>query len=481
MKLSELIKRLEIIHSVGDLDVDVKDVKTQSNSVTKGCLFVCNKGRNYDGHDYVLAAEKFGALAIVAEYEVNTNLPLIIVKDSRKALAIIASEFYLNPSKNMSIIGVVGTNGKTTTSHLIYETIKNSGIKCGVIGTLGTFYCDKFYEPTLTTPDPMELHKIFAEMYHCGVEIVVMEVSAHAIYWNKVYGIDFEVGVFTNLSRDHLDFFRDIKEYTNTKLKFFTDYNVKYTVVNSDDEVGLELLKLNNSAVSYGLENPADVFAIKVRHKDNKTSFVLNLFDCIYKVETMLVGKYNLSNTLAAATAVSLVGVKPDEVCKNLQKVKGVEGRLQLVYNDDYKVYVDYAHTPDGLEKVLLSLRLLCKRKLIVVFGCGGNRDVGKREHMGEVAKKIADFVVVTSDNPRYEEPMTIISEIEKGVLKIGKEYVLIEDRTAAIEYALNLAKAGDLVLIAGKGGENYQEVLGIKLPYNDKDTVIECLRRRQS
>lgn len=480
MKLCELIKNIDVKKALGNLDSEITDVQTQSDLVTDGCLFVCNKGKEYDGHDFVSQAEKFGAAAVVVERELKTALPQIIVSSSRKALSVIASEFYSNPAKEMSLIGVVGTNGKTTTSHLIYEIVGRSGLKCGVIGTLGTYYDDKYVEPTLTTPDPMQLHKIFAKMRDSGVKVVVMEISAHAVYWDKIYGINFDVGVFTNLSRDHLDFFANMEEYKNTKLRFFKEDFCKYAVVNSDDETGLEIARFREGTITYGIENPADVFAIRIKETGDKTSFVLNLFDCVYKVQTSLIGRYNLSNALAAATAASLAGVKPDAVCEGLQKVKGVTGRLECVYNGDFKVFIDYAHTPDGLEKVLKALKPFCENRLIAVFGCGGNRDRGKREQMGEMAKDIADFVVVTSDNPRYEEPMSIISEIEKGVLKKGKEYVLIEDRTAGIEYAINYAKKGDLILIAGKGGENYQDVLGIKQPYNDKDTVIEIISRRR-
>ncbi len=472
MELAELIKNLSVKKIIGQTNCEIIDVKTESKHITKGDLFVCLKGKESDGHDYIKQAEKYGAVAVVVERVVECSVTQIVVDDSRKALSIIASEYYLNPCKKLKIIGVVGTNGKTTTSHMIYEIFKSCGINVGIIGTLGAFYGDNQIEPTLTTPDPMSLHKLFAEMLSARVEVVVMEVSAHAIFWEKVYGINFEVGIFTNLSRDHLDFFKDMQEYEQTKLAFFRENLCKYIVVNSDDDVGLEIYKNNAGVITYGVENPADVFAINILEKPARTEFVLNLFDCIYNVELSLVGKYNVMNALAAVTTCSLMGLKPDKVCKGLKKIKGISGRLECVYDGDFKVYIDYAHTPDGLKKAITALRPACEKRLITVFGCGGNRDQGKRVDMGEIAKELSDFVVVTSDNPRFEEPMEIINEIEKGVRKKGKEYVLIENREAGIEYAINYAKRGDLILVAGKGGENYQDILGIKEPYNDKDTI---------
>ena len=481
MKLAQLIKNLQVVNISGSLDLDVLDVKTVASSVTKGTLFVCLRGKDFDGHEFSRQAENFGAVAVIAEKELNLSITTIIVKDCRKALAKIASEYYDNPAEKMSLIGVVGTNGKTTTSHILYQVLNKSGINCGVIGTLGTYYCDKFFEPTLTTPDPIELNKILFDMYNSGVKTVVMEVSAHAIYWNKIFGFKFKVGIFTNFSRDHLDFFSGIEEYKNTKISFFNTNECEYVVLNSDDEVGVELASCINGSITYGLSNPADVFAIRIKEKDGKTGFVLNLFDCIYRVEIPLVGRYNVSNALAAATAASLIGANTEEVALGLNELKGVSGRLEKVYDKDFKVYVDYAHTPDGIKKVLEALRPICKKRLIIVFGCGGNRDHGKREEMGEIAKKYADFVVITSDNPRFEDPMDIISSIEKGVLRVGKEYVIVEDRATGINYALNFAREGDLIVVAGKGAENYQDVLGIKKPYNDKDTIEEIIRRRLS
>lgn len=460
----------------GDNFADIKDVTADSSSVGEGSLFICINGGSRDGHRFAEQAQKYGAAAIVAERRLNVSVPQAIVKDSRAAMSLIASNFYGNPEKSLRLVAVTGTNGKTTTTHFITSVLMNAGIKCGLIGTLGAFYAGKTAETSLTTPDPLVLYKIFAEMANAGVETVVMEVSAHAAYLRKLYGLKFETAVFTNLTQDHLDFFGDMQSYKKAKLDFFKNNACKYIVSNSDDATGREISKINGRTLFYGIDNPADVFAIDVKEEDGETSFVLNLFDRVYSVRLALIGKFNVYNALAAATACALLGVSTDKVAEGLYQLKGVEGRLENAYSGKFSVYVDYAHTPDGLENALKALRNTAKKRLICVFGCGGNRDEKKRRVMGEISGKYADFTIITSDNPRYEEPMDIIFEIEKGVLKNSKDYVIVERREEAVAYALNMAKVGDVILVAGKGAERYQEIFGIKRPYNDKDTVKELL-----
>ncbi len=479
MKLKDLIKKLEVIKIIGATDVEVTELKIDSNAVTKGCAFICIKGKDFDGHEYIRQVEKFGAVAIFTQNELQTNLTQIIVKDTRAAMCILASTYYGGVDKKMKLIAVLGTNGKTTTTHLIKNILENAGRKCGVIGTLGAFYAGKVKEPSLTTPDPIELHKTLADMYACGVRTVVMEVSAHAVYWGKVNGLKFQVAVFTNFTQDHLDFFGDMETYKQAKLKFFNDNECDFIVTNSDDTVGREILSMKKGAIAYGVENPSDVFAIDIKSDANGSTFIINLFDCVYDVSINLIGKFNVYNALAAVSACSLIGVSPKKAVDGLVKADVVSGRLEKIYDGDFSVYIDYAHTPDGLEKSILALRPIVKGRLISLFGCGGNRDKSKREIMGMVSAKNADFTIITSDNPRYEDPMEIINEIEKGILLINKNYVAIEDREDAIKYALDMLKPSDALLIAGKGSEKYQEILGIKKLYNDKDTVIEYLRRK--
>lgn len=477
MKLKKLIKGLSVVELIGNDDLEIKDVVCDSKAVTSGGLFICIKGGNFDGHLYVRQAEQYGAVCVVVEKMVDTSLTQVIVKDTRKAMSIIASNLYERPEKDLNLIGVTGTNGKTTTSHLIGSILNNYGINCGIIGTLGTFYNQEYVNPSLTTPDPLVLFKLFREMVDSGVKAVVMEVSAHASYLSKLEGLEFEVGVFTNLTQDHLDFFGNMQAYKEAKFNFFRNNKVKYAVINSDDSLGLELGKIVKKPVYYGMDNPADVFAIDLEFTDEKTHFIINLFDNIYMTKINLKGRFNVYNALACATTCALLNVPTKKIIEGLSIAGQVSGRLQTIYNDKFSVVVDYAHTPDGLEKCLTAVKEGCKGRVICVFGCGGNRDAEKREIMGEVSGKIADFTILTTDNPRYEEPMDIIWQIEKGVLKNTKNYLLIQDRKEAIEYAICMAKKKDVILIAGKGSEQYQEVLGIKKPYNDKDTVEEILR----
>lgn len=479
MKLLDLIKNLDVEKIIGNTDVVVEDVQTDSNQVGNNSLFICLKGNNFDSHDFAKQIERYGASAVICEKQMNVNITQIIVKDCRSALSVIASEFYGNVDKKMKLIAVIGTNGKTTTAHLIRNVLEKSGIKCGVIGTLGTFYGEQFVEPSLTTPDPIELNAILRKMYDSGVKTVVMEVSAHAIYYNKIKGLKFYAGIFTNFSQDHLDFFKDMQSYKRAKLSFFENNECEFFVTNSDDKVGAQICSICKKVLTYGIENPADVFAIDVEETKKGCEFIINLFDCVFGVKLNLIGKFNVYNALACACTCALLGVKPVSVIKSLNSVKEVEGRLEKIYDGEYKVFVDYAHTPDGLKKSLEALKTFTENRLISVFGCGGNRDVGKREQMGKISANIADVTVITSDNPRFEEPMDIIRQIEKGVLSQKKKFISIEDRKEAIFYALGMARSGDIVIISGKGSEKYQEVLGIKKPYNDKDTVNEFFRSK--
>lgn len=476
MKLEKVIENLEVVKVVGNLNIDILDVKIDSKSVGFGTLFICLKGQNYDSHNNVCQVEKYGGVALITERELDTKLTQIIVKDTRFAMSIIAGNFYCHADKKLKIIGVTGTNGKTSTTHLIKHILEKNGVKCGVIGTLGVFYDGIEQESSLTTPDPLELHKIFSDMLKKGVKVVAMEVSAHALYLKKIKGITFDVGIFTNLTRDHLDFFKSIDEYKKAKLSFFDNSTCKYIVANIDDEVGKEIYQNYKNVITYGLKNPSDIFAVNIKEKKSGTSFVVNLFDCIFEVKNELLGEFNVYNSLSALTAVCLVGISPNRAVEGVNGLKCISGRLEKVYDKDVFVYVDYAHTPDGLKKVLNTLKMICKKRLICVFGCGGNRDQGKRKEMGKISGELADFTVVTSDNPRYEEPMEIIRQIEQGLLEINKNYVLVQERVEGIRYALNLASDGDVVLVAGKGSEKYQEILGIKHLYNDKDTILEII-----
>jgi UDP-N-acetylmuramyl-tripeptide synthetase len=314
-------------------------------------------------------------------------------------------------------------------------------------------------------------------MVKWGVEYVFMEVSAHSLYYEKVEGIRFDVGIFTNCTQDHLDFFKNMQAYADCKRKMFKAGRCKYAVINSDDKLGVELLSESLGSISYGIENPADVFAVNIVESLNGSTFVINLFDELYDITLNLCARHNVYNAMGAAAAARLLGISTEYIASGLKALKGVSGRMERVatYNGA-GIFVDFAHTPDGLEKSLTALRPLCKGKLYCLFGCGGNRDKTKRPIMGKIAANCSDFCIITSDNPRYEDPYDIIAEIEKGIKPTGKPYVCITSRESATEYALKLVQQGDILLVAGKGGECYQEITGIKHSYNDNIVIKKII-----
>lgn len=476
MKLRELIKDLPYEEIRGNAETEISGLCADAETVSAGDLFICYKGMNYDSHMAAEKAVKGGAVAIVCEEAVECAVPCVIVSEGRAAMAVLARTFYGYADKKLKLVAVTGTNGKTTTTYMLKSIFDKNQTKTGIIGTLGISYGGIFISPALTTPDPIFLHSVFADMAKCGVEYVFMEVSAHALYFDKIHGLHFEAGIFTNCTQDHLDFFKDMQTYAECKLKLFENGRCSHAVVNSDDPLGAELAGALQNCVSYGLENPADTFAVNVTEKIDGSTFVINLSDEIYEINLKLPALHNVYNALAASTCARLLGVKIDVIAKGLEALEKVDGRLERVasYNGA-EIFVDFAHTPDGLEKSLSALKKLCKGNLYCLFGCGGNRDTTKRPIMGEVATKYSDFIIVTSDNPRYEDPYEIISQIEKGLKNSGKKYVTVTDREIAIEYALNLLGEDDILLVAGKGGENYQEIMGIKHSYND-NTVIKKL-----
>lgn len=476
MKLIELLKDLTYEELTGDAGTEIKGLCTDADSLTQGDLFFCYKGTKFDSHDFAETAVKNGAAAIICERKISDKVPCVVVGDARAAIAVIARTFYGYADKKLKLVAVTGTNGKTTTTYMLKSIFDKNKNKTAIIGTLGISYGDIFISPELTTPDPIFLHGVFADMAEAGIEYVFMEVSAHALYFDKISGLHFTAGIFTNCTQDHLDFFKDMQTYAETKCKLFEGGKCDIAVVNSDDELGTALIAELPDCVSYGLENPADNFAVDITERIDGCSFVMNLSDELYEVNIRLPALHNVYNSLAAASCAHALGVKIETIAEGLNALDRVSGRLERVaeYNGG-QIFVDFAHTPDGLEKSLSALKKLCKGKLYCLFGCGGNRDRTKRPLMGEKAAKYADFIILTSDNPRYEDQYEIISEIEPGVRKVGTGYVAVTDREIAIEYAVNLISKGDILLVAGKGGENYQDVMGIKHSYND-NTVIKKL-----
>lgn len=495
MKLSVLLSALKEYQIKSGTDnsfvlenIDVIGLCMDSRSVKKGELFVCLTGGKIDSHIFAADALEKGAVAIITERYIQTLDRQIVVKDARKALALLSSKFYGEPSKKLKVIGVTGTNGKTTTTNMLSSIIKASGKKTGVIGTLGIYYDKKEIAPELTTPDPIFLQKILADMYFRGVEYVVMEVSAHALYYKKVEGVWFAACIFSNFTQDHLDFFSSMSEYKKSKLQLFDSNRCPIAIVNSDDEVSKEILSMRENSIIekptktclYGLKNPADGFAVITKENIRGTQFILNISDRLAEINLRLTGLHNVYNALSAAVCSFELGFSIQEIEKGLNRLEKVKGRLEWIgLFNGADIFVDFAHTPDGLEKSLYALKAHCKGRLICLFGCGGERDKSKRPLMGECAARLADFSYLTSDNPRYEDPTQIINDIEKGFEKISSAYVAIPDRERALSQAIDELCQGDVLLVAGKGGEDYQERMGIKYAYNDEDFIRKIIKRK--
>lgn len=486
MHLEALIEGLEYKVTncgIGE-EVEIDSLVTDSRCQVKNGLFFCLTGGRKDGHLYAAEAVRNGCVAIVTERALSLNVAQILVKSARKALAEISSVFHGKPSERLKIIGITGTNGKTTTAYMLASVLQRGGKKVGIIGTLGVRYDGKTVASDLTTPDPVELQATLADMRDCGVEYVVMEVSAHALYYKKVEGIVFQACVFTNFTQDHLDFFENMDAYKDAKKELFTKERCKMAILNGDDEAGREIAKERESvgaeSMIFGMQTPTDSFMIVTEESLFGSECVLNIDDRLSRISLAMPGMHNVYNALAAATCAVNLGIPMRSIAQGLTEIKGVEGRLERVcaYNGG-EIFVDFAHTPDGLGKSLDALRPHCKGRLICLFGCGGNRDKTKRPLMGESVAKKSDFAILTSDNPRYEDPLDIISEIEKGYRRFSVCYVVVPDRKRAIDYALDFLKEGDLLLVAGKGGEHYQEIMGIKYPFNDHDIIKKLLEKK--
>lgn len=478
MKLTGLLTGVKITSVNCDLNTEISELTAHSADVKNGALFFAVRGGENDGNNYVHDAVASGAAVVVSEYPQKEGVPHIVVANVRESMGVVAANFYKNVEKDLKIITVVGTNGKTTTATVLANLLRAAGKKVALIGTLGADLEGEKRETALTTPDPLELHALFAAAVEKGINYVVMEASAHAIYFRKLSGIVADIAIFTNFSQDHLDFFPTMEEYEAVKFGYFTPENVRYAVVNADDPLGVKIARKDLPfSTTFGLYNPADSFAMDITYKDGKTACLINCRDDIFDIETKLVGDFNVYNILGAVTAARLLGVPVDVIYNALSEMNPVEGRFNLI-DGKKRVVIDFAHTPDGLSNLLKAARKETRGRLIVVFGCGGNRDTKKRPIMGEIAAELADFIILTEDNSRNERTEDIISQIEVGVLKKTKNYIKINDRENAVTYAVLSANKEDLVVIAGKGGENYIETNGIKRPYSDKKVVADVFGR---
>ncbi|HOA40725.1 MAG: UDP-N-acetylmuramoyl-L-alanyl-D-glutamate--2,6-diaminopimelate ligase [Halanaerobiales bacterium] len=484
MLLKDLIKRIEVLKIVGNLDIEIKKMVYDSRQVEEGSLFICIEGFKDDGHDYINKAIQNGAVAIVVEKELETypdGITVVEVADSRETMAYLAAAFFNDPLEKLDLIGVTGTNGKTTTTYIIKSILDNTGRATGLIGSIKNIIGEKTLPATRTTPESMDLYGLFAEMLENRLSHAVMEVSSHALDLKRVEGMDFKVAIFTNISQDHLDFHQSFDEYLLAKSKLFQQLGPGgFAVVNIDDPRSEQIIAAAKGEIlTYAIKKEADFQARDIKINSRGVSFTVE-GKYNFSLNMKLTGLFNVYNALAAIACGYALGLSPEEVKSGLEKVNGVAGRFEIVdEGQDFTVIVDFAHTPDGLENVLQTALELAKGKIHIVFGCGGDRDKGKRPEMGRIAAEYGDYLVLTSDNPRSEDPIAIIKDIEQGLEKSTTPYEVILDRREAIFYAIEKAGPGDMVLIFGKGHETYQIFKDKTISFDDRQVAREAIRER--
>lgn len=478
MKLYRLIEDIPSIKENYIKNLNIKSLSHNSKQCEKSGLFFCLSGGNFDGHDYVEEAKQNGAVAIVCERKIDTDLPQIIVEDSRLAMAIIAKRFNNNVADKLKIISVIGTNGKTTVCSILAHIMRACGKKVGIVGTNGVYFDNELKVPSsLTTPDPIELHYIFNQLYMFGIEYVIIEASAHAIELKKMHGIKNELGIFTNISNEHLDYFKTMEHYSAVKTSYFKPENMKASVVNIDDEYGKKIcVEAGSRCFSYGIANPAHSFAIDIETSMKGSKFVVNTFDNIINIESVLVGDFNIYNTLAAITAAKVLGCSNDVIKDAIKNMKPVEGRFNIFeHKNNIKIIVDFAHTSDGFEKTLGIIKKLRQGKIITLFGCVDYADKEKREKMGEVADKYSDEIIITADNPNFTTVDEIAVDIKKGIKKC--KVTVISNRKEAIEFAFKNLKTNDTLVLLGKGAETHQKIKGKNEKHSDIMVVKGLLK----
>ncbi len=505
MKLGQLLEGIDSMNISGEFTEEISTVCYSADQCQDGSVFVAIPGLKYDGHDFIGEAIAHGAKYIVQEKDIQLPRPItgINVASSRRALGILAKNYFGDPSASLILIAVVGTNGKTTITYLLESILRGAGFKCGVLGTVNYRFNDKTYPAPNTTPESYELQKILRQMADDGVTHVIAEVSSHAIDLKRVDDCDFDLGIFTNLTRDHLDYHKTMENYFQAKKRFFSEVlsesgksHLRKMVINNDDQWGQRIIQETPlAALTYGIESNCNVKVIDYELSLSGIKARINIFGETLSIQSPLIGKFNLYNILAAAGASSLLHIPQTLIKAGIENLSCVPGRLESIESSSgISVFVDYAHTDDALRRVLQNLTVLKKKRIITVFGCGGNRDRGKRPLMGEAAVSYSDLAIITSDNPRLEDPVAIITEIENGIdqKKIKKveidqlgimndvhSYTVIPDREKAIQAAIHTALAGDIVLIAGKGHEDYQIVGTKKMPFDDCVVAANALEMK--
>jgi UDP-N-acetylmuramoyl-L-alanyl-D-glutamate--2,6-diaminopimelate ligase len=502
MRLRDFLVHQEITACDGNLDQEVTGLSYDSRRVTRGHIFFALPGEKADGREFIGDALERGAAAVVvADKAESPGATIIRVRDVRVALGLWSAQFFGHPTNHVKLVGITGTNGKTTTSYLVESILRAAGLEPGVIGTINYRYRDEVLPSHHTTPESLDLQMLSADMVRAGVKSVVMEVSSHALAQERVRGLEFDVGLFTNLSRDHLDYHESMENYFQAKSRLFTEYlpasekAKKAAVINAGDPRGTELLarvqELGLDALSYGREGDWDIHPLKVRSDVSGLSGSIKAKELVIDFKSRLIGLANLENILGAVAVGCALDLPADIIGQGLANLCSVPGRLEKIDNRrGVAVLIDYAHSPDALEKVISAVRPLTKKKVLTVFGCGGDRDRGKRPMMGQIASRLSDLLVITSDNPRTEDPQSILREIELGVASNGlrkldsctaqspveRGYCVEADRREAIAIALRWAQPGDVVLIAGKGHEDYQILGSRKIHFDDREVARELM-----
>lgn len=481
MKLNELLRQLETPDIRGEQTIEISDLRTDSRKVAKGDLFVAQNGIQVDGHNYIANAIEQGAKAIIYEKEPDSykdGVTYIRVKDSMDAMGRLAACWYDNPSEKVKLVGVTGTNGKTTTATLLYKMFTYFGYKTGLLSTVANYIADRVVPATHTTPDPLSLNLLLKEMVDAGCDYVFMEVSSHAIHQKRISGLVFDGAVFTNLTQDHLDYHKSMSEYLNVKKSFFDHLpKTAFALTNIDDKNG-EVMLQNTKArkFTYSVKNLADFKSKIIEKRFDSTAIEINNKE----LEVQFVGTFNVYNLLAVYGTCILLDRNQDETLLGLSAMKPVSGRFETLHSaKGFTAIVDYAHTPDAVKNVLEAIHevLNGNGRVITVVGCGGNRDKTKRPLMAQEAFLHSDQVILTSDNPRFEEPMAIINDMSDGLTREQlNKTLLIEDRKQAIKTACTLAKDGDIILVAGKGHEDYQDIKGVKHHFSDREILLEII-----
>ncbi|WP_188456186.1 UDP-N-acetylmuramoyl-L-alanyl-D-glutamate--2,6-diaminopimelate ligase [Virgibacillus oceani] len=488
MLLESVVRDLDFTIVKGNLDVKVESIAYDSREAKNNSLFIAISGFVVDGHDFITKAIQKGSTVIVVEkdIQIDSDITVLKVPDTRDAMALIGANFYHNPTKDFNLIGITGTNGKTSTTYFIKSIFEQAKRSIGLIGTIGTVINNNVTKNKNTTPESLDLQKIFADMVEAKSDNCIMEVSSHALSLKRVAHSSFNMGIYTNLTPDHLELHNTMEEYFEAKAMLF-DLTSDYNIVNADDEYGQKLMKriekYDTELITYGIDTKAEIYATNINYSFEHTTFTVQTPKGKFDVKVNLPGKIYVYNSLAAIACAYCAGIEVKDIQAGIRNVEGIKGRLEVIYKeDDYRIVVDFAHTEDSLEKALTTLRPYTKGKIILVFGVyapGDKRGLSKRRSMGKVAAKYADFSVVTSDNPKEYDPNLIIDEISESIDEETSSYNKVLDREEAIKFAIDISEKGDTILIAGKGHETAQIIGKEEIPFNETEIVEDFMNQR--